>query len=139
MRIVALKSQNQQPMTQMERIVLENIKHTSFVFPQPLLMQFQVLGNVLTPANQHLYPEFPPMPSSALSPQGRFYGHLIPPGAQGADDNLHNLYEEPSCLGVTAEAIQKAVSDEPPGIYETIVNYEGRQPNQKIVRCRIEY
>lgn len=64
MRIVALKSFNQQPMTQMERILLENIKTISFVFPQPILMQFQQLGNVLTPTNQHLYPSFPPMPSA---------------------------------------------------------------------------
>lgn len=131
MRIVALKSHNQQPMTQMERIAHENIKHTSFVFPQPILMQFQTLGNVLTPTNQ--YPQFPPMPSAALSQHGGFCGHLIPPGAPGADDNIHNLYEELPCLGVTAEAIQKAVSDDPPGVYETVINYEGRQPNQNLL------
>lgn len=124
--IISLKSQNQQPMTQMERILLENIKTLSFTYPQPLLMQFQQFSNVLTPCEQHLYPEFPPMPSAGLLPCGGFYEQLLTPGTPGADDNMHNLYEELPCLGAAAEAIQKAISDEVPGVYETVVSYEGR-------------
>lgn len=133
MRIAALKSANQQPMTQNERILLENVKSVNFVYPQPLLMQIQQLGNVLTPCEQHLYLRFPPMPSAALAPCGGFYGPLFPPGVPRADDNIHNLYEELPCLGVTAEAIQHAISDEAPGPYETVVNFEGRQPNANLL------
>lgn len=81
-------------------------------------MQLQQLGNVLTPCEQHLYPHFPPMPSAALAPHGGFFGSLLPPGAPGADDTMHNLYEELPCLGVTAEAIQHAICDKVPGPYK---------------------
>lgn len=133
MRIVALKSQNQQPMTQMERILLENIKSRSYICPQPLLMQYKQLGNVLTLCGQHLFPLFPPMPSANLLPYGGFYGPLQALGTPGADDNLHNLYEELPCLGVAAKAVQKAVSDEVPGHYDTVVTFEGRQPNHNLL------
>lgn len=69
------------------------------------------------------------MPTESLFNCGGFFGKLLPPGNAEANDELHNLYKEIPCLGVAAEAVQYAVNQAPSGPYDTVVTYEGRQPD----------
>lgn len=99
-------------------------------------MQLPQVGNVLTPTGQSLYPKFPPLPTTVLQDKPGFYGPMLPPGTQGADDMLHNLYEEIPCIGVQAEAIQAAIMDQEPGIYPSVVTDEDYQPNANLLGFR---
>lgn len=136
MRFVSLKVKNQQPINSDEIELLKMIETTNFNVPQPMLMQLQQVGNELTPTGQSLYPKFPPLSSEVIQDKPGFFGQLLSPGEEGADDNLHNLYEELPCIGVLAEAIQVAVMDDEPGEYETVLTYEGRQPNANLLGFR---
>lgn len=43
------------------------------------------------------------------------------------------MYEKIPCSGVEAEGIQYALSEDPPGPYESSIIYENRQPNNNLI------
>ncbi|KAJ8978102.1 hypothetical protein NQ317_018968 [Molorchus minor] len=137
-RILTLKAKNSQALTVQEQETLELIQTSSFLLPEPILLQLRAIGNIVTSTKQHLYPEFSPLPSEVIAGFGGYYGQLVPPAAaapvavHGAatppppvvDNMLHNLYEEIPCLGVVAEAIQASIGDVPPGRYQSRVVFQ---------------
>lgn len=70
--IVTLKERTSQPLTQIEQYLLMLIQTCSFVLPDPLMMQMRAIGTVVTSTNQHLIPEFPPMPAEIIEQQGEY-------------------------------------------------------------------
>lgn len=57
--------------------------------------------------------------------------------SKSKDDNIHNLYEEIPCLGVTSEAVRNAVSGANPGAYASAVVYQNLQPNQNLLGFQV--
>lgn len=135
LRIVTLKQKNSQPLTQEENDLLTLVQTTAFVVPEPILLQLRQLGNVVSTTKQHLYPEFPELPTQQIADHGGYYGTLQEPG-EGVDNSIHNLYAEIPCLGVVAEAIRATISNLPPGPYQSNVTYRGLQPNQNLLGFR---
>ncbi|EZA58147.1 hypothetical protein X777_01875 [Ooceraea biroi] len=82
------------------------MEQTSFAIPEPILMQLKILGATQTTTRQHIYPQFPTIPTAFW-----MYGPL--------DERTHNLYEEIPCLGELSEAVRHAISNEPPGRYNS--------------------
>lgn len=135
LRIITLKQKNSQPITQAEDALLVLTQTMAFNLPEPLLLQIKQLGNVVAMTKQHLYPKFPPLPDQVIHGLSRYYGTLAAP-APGVDNNLNNLYEELPCLGVTAEAVCNAISNAPPGPYQSNVTFESLQPNSNLLGFR---
>lgn len=134
-RATTLKQKNSQPITQEEDQLLTLTQITPFVLPEPILLQVRQLGNAVSKTGQHLFPAFPPLPTTVLQGNGGYYGQLLEPG-EGVDNTIHNLYEEIPCLGVTAEAVQASLSNNPPGPYVSHVTYRGQQPNANLLGFR---
>lgn len=76
MRIVTLKEKNNQVLTPEEQDLLTIIQPTTFVLPEPLLMAVRSLGNIVVDTDEHLYPEFPSLPTKTVSGQDGLYGSL---------------------------------------------------------------
>ncbi|XP_072399130.1 uncharacterized protein [Diabrotica undecimpunctata] len=123
LRIIYLKQKNSQPLTEQEQDILTLTQTTVFSVPEPILLQLRQLGNIVTKTGQHLYPEFPPLPVELINQQPGYYGALRIP-AQGVNNLIHNLYEELPCLGVLAEAVRTAISDQPAGPYQSSLNID---------------
>lgn len=132
MRLTALKKKNGEVLTPSEQILLDDIQVTPFCLPDPILKQIMTIGNVKSSTGQHLYVTSPPLPTAVLGGFGGYYGALVPPG-EGIDNTIHNLYEEVPCLGVLAEAIRNSIGNGPPGLYESNVTYNGRQPGPNLL------
>jgi len=132
MRMVSINQKNSQPMDNAEHEFLELIQSCCFNVPEPIMFLLRQLGNVETVTKQNLIATFPTLPQQKIGGRGGYYGVLQPPGP-GIDDTLHNLYEEIPCLGVLSEAIMHAMSNEKPGPYQSVVTYEGLQPNQNLI------
>lgn len=135
LRVITLKMKNSQPLTPTEEALLVQTQTTSFNLPEPLLLQVKQLGNVVATTKQHLYPKFPDLPTQVINGLGGYYGNLVAP-APNVDNTLHNLYEELPCLGVTSEAVCNAISNAPPGPYQSNVTFEGLQPNSNLLGFR---
>lgn len=135
MRIVTLKQKNSQALTVEENDLLTLIQTTAFVVVEPILLQLRQLGNVVSTTRQHLYPQFPPLPTGIIADHGGYYGPLLPPG-EDIDLTVHNLYEELPCLGVLSESIRATISNSPPGPYRSNVTYQELQPNQNLLGFR---
>lgn len=116
LRIIHLKQNNSQPLTEQEQDILTLVQTTSFSVPEPIFLQIRQIGNLVTKTGQHLYPEFPELPNQEINGQLGYYGPIQLP-APDADLNIHNLYEEIPCLGVLAEAVRQSISDAAPGPY----------------------
>ncbi|CAG9822183.1 unnamed protein product [Phaedon cochleariae] len=90
LRIINLKQKNSQPLTEEEQDLLVATQTTSFCVPEPLVLQYKQLGNIITMTKQHLYPEFPPpLPVEAIT-NGGYYGPISLPG-ENVDNMIHNL------------------------------------------------
>lgn len=126
LRIISLKQKNSQPLTQSKMDLLTLVQTTTFVVPEPILLQLRQIGNVVSLTKQHLYPEFPPLPTSAIAGHGGYFGDFEVEVGQAPDPLLHNLYEEIPYLGVVSEAVRAAVSNMPPGLYQSILTYRGK-------------
>lgn len=74
LRIINLKQKNSQPLTQSKMDLLTLVQTTTFVVPEPILLQLRQIGNVVSLTKQHLYPEFPPLPTSAIAGHGGYFG-----------------------------------------------------------------
>lgn len=135
LRMVTLKQKNSQPITTTESSLLVLTQTTAFNIPEPVLLQIRQLGNVVSGTKQHLYPEFPPLPTNVLNNTGGYYGQVLAP-AEGVDDMIHNLYEEIPCLGVTSEAVRSSISNADPGPYQSAVTFGGLQPNSNLLGFR---
>lgn len=153
-RIVTLKEKNSQPLSLAERELLLLVQTTSFALPEPLLLAVSSLGNVTTGTKQHLYPEFPPLPERQIVHNGGYYGTFAdpldglgdpdhepevppqPPVPPPEADLLHTLYEEIPCLGVTSEAVRRSISNDPPGVYQSNVTFDGQQPTANLLGFR---
>lgn len=133
LRIVHLKERNSQELTVFERDLLTLTQTSMFCVPEPLLLEIRAIGNVVTTTKQHLYPAFPPLPSEVINNHGGYYGILHDPANRAYDPHLHNLYEEIPCLGVLAEAVRNAVSNNPAGPYPSVVTFQGQQPNANLL------
>lgn len=120
MRIVTLKQKNSQPLTLEENDLLTLVQTTAFVVSEPILLQLRQLGNVVSTTKQHMYPQFPPLPTEVIANHGGYYGELVIPD-DDTDVDIHNLYEEIPCLGVLSEAVKAAISNAPPGPYQSNV------------------
>ncbi|KAG8234315.1 hypothetical protein J437_LFUL013055 [Ladona fulva] len=135
LRILTLKEKNAQPLTVEERDLLTLVQSTSFVLPEPLLLQMRALGNIVTQTKQHLYPMLPPLPTHVIGGHGGYYGTLLPPAA-GVDNSIHNLYEEIPCLGVTSYAVMRSISNDPPGPYNSLLTFQDQQPTNRLLGFR---
>ncbi|MCP3668368.1 MAG: hypothetical protein GY696_38765, partial [Gammaproteobacteria bacterium] len=122
MRMVCLKQANSQALTDEEQDLILLIQNTSFVVPEPILLQLRTFGNVQTKIKQHLIPEFPPLPVTVINNIAGFFPQPQPPAA-GVDDALHLLFLEFPCLGVMSEAVMQAVSQVPAGAYQSVLTY----------------
>lgn len=122
MRLVSLKKKNGEILTSEEQLLFEDSQVSSFNLPEPILRQVQLVGNIVSTTGQHIYVSAPSLPTSILGGFGGYYGDLLPPGQAGADNTLHNLYEEIPCLGVLAEAIRNSVGNGAPGPYNSNVS-----------------
>lgn len=131
-RFISLKAKNANPLTDDESDIITILQTQIFAVPEPISIQLHSLGNIETMSGQHLYPEFPPIPTAVISGQPGFYGTLTPPGP-GVDNSLHLLYEEIPCLGVLAHAVKQAVSNRPAGPYPSLVTYANQQPNANLL------
>ncbi|KAG5870970.1 hypothetical protein JTB14_006697 [Gonioctena quinquepunctata] len=94
--IINLKQKNSQPLTKEEQDLLVATQTTSFSVPEPLVLQYK-----------HSF-----HPKTNLG----YYGTPEPPAAD-VDNYIHIFYEEIPCLGVTAEAVRRSISDAPVGAY----------------------
>lgn len=127
-RIISLKQKNSQPTTEYENQLLNMIDQIAFCIPEPMLLQIIQLGNITaTGTNQHLYPEFPPLPNQIINNLGGFYGELE------NNNDYHNLYEEIPCLGVLAEAVMNTITNVPAGNYKSRVLFHELQPNRNLL------
>nr|XP_012235009.1 PREDICTED: uncharacterized protein LOC105679520 [Linepithema humile] len=108
-RFISLKVKLKQPITPEERETLLQLDQLTFAVPEPLLLQLKVFGTTQTMTREHLYPEFPPLPTGLSATFGGYYGPLTVAN--------HNLYEKISCLGVLSEAVRHSISNEAPGPY----------------------
>lgn len=132
LRIVSLKKKNQQEMTTPEHELFHLTQKAQFIVPEPIQMQLQHLGNIESSFQQHLYPTFPPLPTTEIQNFGGYHGILDLPG-EGVDDDVHNLYEEIPCLGVLGEAVRVATGNHQPGPYASLVQFQGQQPNDNLL------
>lgn len=143
-RFVSLKAKNSQPLTPQESDVLTLMQTQTFAAPEPLALQLRTIGNIETPNGQHLIPEFPPLPTEVISGFGGHYGRFLPSNPKRVerdkptesmviDPSLHLLYEEIPCLGVTAYAVAKTISNAPAGRYQSLVTYNDQQPTQNLL------
>lgn len=92
LRIVHLKSRNNQDLTPTEETLLQASSALTFNLPVPLRLYLAGLGNVTSRIGQHLYPAFPELPTKVIDGIPATYGRITA--------NTHNMYEELPCLGV---------------------------------------
>lgn len=130
MRAISLKSHNNQELTDAEQEILQFLIKEEFCLPEPIYGQVMNIGNIVTPMDHHLYPEFLPLPDFSYDNVGGYYGD------PEQDEEVHNLYEELPCLGVVCEAVMHSVSNEPPGLYESRIVYHDQQPNHNFLGFR---
>lgn len=125
-RIAQLKRSTQQEVTEHEEQLLNMCKTTEFNVPQPLAIYLKALGEIRTnTTGQTLIPDFPPLPIEEVNNHHGYYG---PINAQN-----HNLYEEIPCLGVMAEAVRHAASNDPPGRYASALDVPAAQVNANLL------
>lgn len=111
LRITSIKDLQRQPLTPTEQNLLR-ITHTQiFTIPDPLNIYLKQYGTVIPPTDVHIQPAFPDLPTGVISGFGGYYGPL--------NNDTHLLYEEIPCLGVTAEAVRRSISDAPIGPYQS--------------------
>jgi len=119
-------------MTTPEHEIFHLTQKAQFSVPEPIMMQLQHLGNVESSFQQHLYPTFPPLPTTEIQNFGGYHGILDIPG-ENVDDDIHNLYEEIPCLGVLGEAVRAATGNHLPGPYASLLQFQGLQPNDNLL------
>lgn len=110
-RFIALKRQLGDPVSNEEERLHDIFSSTSFSIPEPILNQLKMFGQVQALSREHLRPRFPTLPTTRIQGQGGYYGMI--------NIDNHNLYEEIPCLGVLSEAVRAAISDLPPGPYQS--------------------
>lgn len=120
-RIISLKIKLKQAITPEEHDVLLQLEQQSFAIPEPILLQIKALGSTQTMTREHLYPEFPSLPTQLSGAFGEYYGPL--------SDDTHNLYEELPCLGVLSEAIR----NQAPGPYASSLTTQELTANQNLL------
>lgn len=117
LRIIQLKKSNKQALTEAETMVSSLCDSTTFAIPSPIHLYLQALGTVkCSGTGQTLIPSFPPLPEAAILGYGGYFGNM--------DDETHNLYEEFPCLGTTGEGLRSALSDAPPGEYQSSLQFD---------------
>lgn len=124
-RIVHLKNKNQEVLTPEEDWLLDVIRNREYTLLGPISVYLRGIGNIVTLTGQHLYPDFPALPTSTVGGKTGFYGAI-------SIDN-HNLYEEIPCFGVLAEAIQYAVSASNPGVRPSVLNVPNSPVNGNLL------
>lgn len=102
LRIVHLKAKNQQPLTPAEETLLTMTSSMSFNLPEPLRLYLSGIGNTMTKTGQHLYPTFPPLPTTVVDTIPGLYGPI--------DEANHNLYEEIPAIGVSVGMIRASLN-----------------------------
>lgn len=124
MRLVSLKTKFSYPLTDLETELITVIEGKSFSIPAPLLKQLQLFGRTSSGYGEHLYPDFPPLPSSQIKERSGYFGEIT--------TKTHNYHEELPCLGVLAEAISQAMSNKI-GRYTSSLEQEDIIPNQNLL------
>lgn len=124
-RVVTLKQKNQESLTQQELGLLQIISQREYTLLEPMAIYLKGLGNITTSTGQHLHPTFPPLPIATVGNKHGFFGAIAA--------NNHNLYEEIPCLGVLAEAIQYAVSNENPGTRASVLSTQHATVNRNLL------
>lgn len=127
-----VKQKNSQRLTNEEHDLLSLIQTSAFCVPDPLLLQLKELGNIVTSTGQHLYPEFPPLPTHAFENHGGYFGNF----ADEEDPLLHNLYEEIPCIGVLGAAVMVSLSHQNPGAYNSLVVFNDQQTTANLLGFR---
>lgn len=108
MRICSLKSKSQQTLTSTEELLLRAISNETFNVPEPIRLYLSGIGNVISKTGQHIYPEFPTLPTTICEQIPGLYGNRI-------TANNHNDYEEvPTTLGIHIGMIRASLSQETP-------------------------
>lgn len=59
-----------------EEQLLRVIEDKTFSIPSPILIQPMALGRVTTAYGEHLFPEFPPLPSHQIGGFGGYFGPI---------------------------------------------------------------
>lgn len=125
-RIAQLKQANQQEVTEHEQQLLDTCETTEFHVPAPVSTYLQAIGQIQTSTTgQTLIPDFPPMPHEEVANFNGYYGPI--------NQQNHNLYEEIPCLGVMAEAIRHAASNDPAGRYASSLDQEHANVNSNLL------
>ncbi|KAG5871366.1 hypothetical protein JTB14_019763 [Gonioctena quinquepunctata] len=73
LRITNIKQKNSQKITETESDMLVLTRTTAFCAPEPLVLQYKQIGNIVTMTKQHLYPEFPPLPEVPINNGGYWH------------------------------------------------------------------
>lgn len=141
-RIVSLKMKNNQKLTEQERKLYEITLNTKFCLPKPLHLVLSSLGNVRDETNETLIPEFPQLPCHVIKGHPGYYGEFVKVNGTRNDEaksiissnaQLHNLYCEIPCPGVSITAILHLLASEEPGPYQSVVTYNDKQPNVNLL------
>lgn len=125
-RIANLKDGSQQQVSDQEQQLLAQTRDINWSVPEPLYVYLKSIGTLKTDSTlQSLIPHFPNMPIEAINNRNGFYGLI--------NVNNHNNYEEIPCLGIAAEALQHALSNEPAGRYPSVLDTQNIQVNSNLL------
>lgn len=130
-RITALKWAARDCLTIEEERLLRMIEGSSFAIPEPILLQYKLIGRIHSPGNicdQNFLNYQPQLSEDSVDTMV----HRI------LNTDTHNLYEKIPWLGVLNEAVRHAVSDAPLGPYVSALTDQqaGIVPNVNLLGYR---